>query len=159
MPRQKTILHTVLPVEATDGNNAHEFQIRIRIQNSTIGRRQQHIIPTTSVEEQHLQTKDGGRTRRRRRKTMKRSTLTIDHRDKTRGLGIPFMSRYIENDYNLMTNTTTDIISKGDYINDNISKPSTATTNPPLRVRSLTGTVDDESTSKGADTFMVVTTS
>ena len=84
---------------------------------------------------------------------MKRSTLTIDHRNKTRGLGIPFMSRYIENDYNLMTNTTTDILSKGDYLNNNISKPSTATAIPPLRVRSLTGTVDDESTSKGADGY------
>merc|ERR1712238_360955 len=122
MPRQKTILHTVLPVEATDGNNAHEFQIRIRIQNSTIGRRQQHIIPTTSVEEQHLQTKDGGRTRRRRRKTMKRSTLNIV-RDKTYGVVILIMSRD-ENDYNLMTNTTT----------SSLSKPSTVTTNQPLRV-------------------------
>ena len=115
-PQTKGI-HTLLLVEASRHvQSSHRFQIRIRIQNSTIGRRQQHIIPTTSVEEQHLQTKDGGRRRKRRRKTMKRSTLNIV-RDKTYGVVILIMSRD-ENDYNLMTNTTTDIISKGDYINN-----------------------------------------
>ena len=70
---------------------------------------------------------------------MTRSTLTIDHRDKTRGLGIPFMSRYIEKDYNLMTNTTTDIIS-------------TTTNDKSTYKGANTSTVSDvESTSKGVD--------
>ena len=43
---------------------------------------------------------------------MKRSTLNIN-RDKTHGLGILIMSQD-KNDYNLMTNTTTDITSKGE---------------------------------------------
>ena len=82
-----------------------EFQILILIQNATIGRKQDTHELTIYLEETTFQTKNGGRRRRRRRETMKRSTLNIV-RDKTHGLVILIMSRD-ENDYNLMTNTTT----------------------------------------------------
>ena len=89
-------------------------------------------------QQQHFQPKSGGITKEEEeKKTMKRSTSTIESSGHDTRPGYPnHVTRQRErlqsnDEYNYF-------ISKGEQL---ISKPSTATTNPPLRVRIDTVTV------------------